>query len=242
MSFGVRTGKLSANPVRNVRAFRESDYRIRFLDAEEEKALRTAIRSESAEYEPELDLALHTGIRRGEQFGLKWEDVDLERELLTVRAGKTGRRFVPINSVARSALEKLWRTSNGSAFVCRGATRENQDDWRRWFEEAVKKAKIENFTWHDLRHTFASRLVMKNVPIASVQQYLGHRSILTTMRYAHLSPDFQREHIEKLAGPLAQKASAARRETGGGPKVTSTKTSTKVLERVPKSREVASNH
>lgn len=196
---GVRAGVVEANPVMRVDRFRENEHRIRFLDAGEEKALRAVIRKRCPAREPELDLALHTGLRRGEQFGLTWERVDLERGILTVR-GKTGRRFVPVNSIARAALERLWRQSNGHSFVCPEAKREDQEDWRRWFEEAVSEAKIDNFTWHDLRHTFASRLAMKAVPLASVQQYLGHRSILTTMRYAHLSPDFQKKNIEKLVG------------------------------------------
>jgi len=201
-TFAVRTGKLVANPVARVRQFKQAQHRIRFLDAAEEKALREKILAQSTEHEAEFDLALHTGIRRGEQFSLKWENVDLERGVLTVgeslSARKTGRRHVPINAVARRALEVLYPASNGSAFVCENATRVGMQDWRRWFEDAVKEAGIDNFKYHDLRHTFASRLAMKGVPIASIQELLGHRSIVTTMRYAHLSPDFQKENVERL--------------------------------------------
>ena len=70
--------------------------------------------------------------------------------------------------------------------------------WRRWFERCVRLAKIRNFRWHDLRHTFASRLVMSGVDIRSVQELLGHRSILMTMRYAHLSPGHQQANVERL--------------------------------------------
>jgi integrase len=208
-SFGVRSEKIALNPVRNVSRFKESEHRTRFLDADEEKALRAAVRKENADYEAELDLALHTGIRRGEQFALKWQDIDLERGILTVLKGKTGRRFIPINSVARTAIEKLWRASNGSAFVCIGAKRDGQTDWRKWFRRGLKKAKIDNFRWHDLRHTFASRLVMAGVEMASVQKYLGHRSILTTQRYAHLSPDHQRENIERLVATCTKTSTDA---------------------------------
>jgi integrase len=212
-SYGVQTEKLALNPVRRVPRFKESDHRVRFLDVEEEKALRTAVRELGEEYEAEIDLALNTGIRRGEQFGLKWENVDLERGILTV-TGKTGRRFIPINSAARAAIGKLWRASNGSIFVCSEAKREGQDDWRKWFAAATVDAKVDNFRWHDLRHTFASRLVMAGVSLPSVQQYLGHRSILTTQRYAHLSPDHQRENIERLVdsnsvSPTSTKTSTA---------------------------------
>jgi site-specific recombinase XerD len=194
---GVRSGTVPFNPLSRVDKFRESDSRIRFLDAEEEKSLRAAVRAQSAEHEAEIDLALHTGIRRGEQFGLTWDRVDLERGILTVY-GKTGRRFVPINPAARSAIELLWRASNGSKFVCPDKRTEDQKDWRRWLDEACAAAKIENFRWHDLRHTFASRLVMAGVDLRSIQELLGHKSIVTTQRYAHLSPDHQKANVQKL--------------------------------------------
>jgi site-specific recombinase XerD len=194
---GVRSGALPFNPVSRVEKFRESDSRIRFLDAEEEKSLRAAVRAQSDEHEAELDLAIHTGIRRGEQFGLTWDRVDLERGILTVY-GKTGRRFVPINSAARAAIETLWRVSNGSKFVSPDKRNVDQDDWRRWLAQACATAKVDNFRWHDLRHTFASRLVMKGVDLRSVQELLGHKSIVTTQRYAHLSPDHQKANVQKL--------------------------------------------
>jgi site-specific recombinase XerD len=200
-TFGVRNGTLVLNPISRVERFREGEGRVRFLDAVEETSLRSAVRAGSSEHEAELDLALNTGLRRGEQYGLTWDRVDLERGILTVY-GKTGRRFVPINSAARAAIEKLWRASNGSKFVCPDRRRDDQVDWRRWFVEACVSAKVDNFRWHDLRHTFASRLVMSGVDLRSVQELLGHRSILTTQRYAHLSPDHQRANLQKLTGGL----------------------------------------
>lgn len=200
-AFGVRNAVLVVNPVSRVDRFRESEPRIRFLDAGEEKSLRAAVRAQSAEHEAEFDLALHTGMRRGEQYGLTWDRVDLERGILTVY-GKTGRRFVPINSAARAAIEQLWRASNGSKFVCPDKRRDDQQDWRRWLVQACETAKVDNFRWHDFRHTFASRLVMAGVDLRSVQELCGHRSIVTTQRYAHLSPDHQRANVEKLATEL----------------------------------------
>jgi len=200
-AFGVRNGTLVFNPISRVDRFREGDSRVRFLSAAEEKSLRAAVRAQSAEHEAEIDLALHTGLRRGEQYGLTWDRVDLDQGILTVY-GKTGRRFVPINSAAREAIEHLWRASNGSKFVCPDKRRDDQVDWRRWFADACAAAKIENFRWHDIRHTFASRLVMAGVDLRSVQELLGHKSIVTTQRYAHLSTDHQRANVQKLMGEL----------------------------------------
>jgi integrase len=69
---------------------------------------------------------------------------------------------------------------------------------RKWFEEALEDAKITNFRWLDLRHTFASRLVMKGVDIRTVQELMGHKTIQVTLRYAHLAPQHQLEAVQRL--------------------------------------------
>jgi integrase len=198
-AFAVRTGRLSTNPVSLVPRLEENENRIRYLTDDEEAALRKIIREFWPDREVELDLALHTGMRRGEQFSLSWDQVDLDapQPQITVR-GKTGRRFIPVNGVARAALEAMHKDATGSPFVCPQTKGAWQRDWRRWFEDSVRLAKIENFRWHDLRHTFASRLVRKGVPLPVVQTLLGHKSIHMTMRYSHLAPNDLAEAVGKL--------------------------------------------
>ncbi|MCU1273780.1 MAG: integrase family protein [Bryobacterales bacterium] len=196
-SVAVRDRRAAENPVGKVSRRKESPGRIRYLLPTEEPKLRKAIRAKWKDRESEFDLSLNTGMRKAEQFGLKWSDVNVEPKILTV-FGKTGRRFIPINAPAKKALLKLHRLSNGSAFVCPHKKDEQQQDYRRWFEHAVKDAKISNFRWHDLRHTFASRLAMSGVDLRTIQVLLGHKSIVTTMRYAHLSQAHQQAAVEKL--------------------------------------------
>ena len=191
-SLAVSNERLVKSPCAKVAHFKESPGRIRFLIADEEKRLRAAIEAERAERIPDFELALNTGMRRGEQYSLKWPDVDLERSVLTV-TGKTGRRYVVINSLARSAIEQLRARARGEP-VCSPLSA----DERLWFERVVKNAGIAHFRWHDLRHTFASRLVMAGVDIRTVQELLGHKSVVTTMRYAHLSQDHRQQAVEKL--------------------------------------------
>jgi integrase len=200
--YGVRDGILRANPVARVKRLKENPNRVRYLRADEEERLRAEIRSSCPEREPEMDLALYTGMRRGEQFTLKWDDVDLETGNLRVR-GKTGERYVKIGSKAKDALEKLRAASRArpSAYVCPDAKDGRAIDWRRWFENAVKRAGVHNFHWHDLRHTFASRLVIDGVDIVAVKELLGHKSILMTMRYSHLSETHLRAAAEKIGRP-----------------------------------------
>ena len=199
----VRNGRMQANPIGKVTLRPEPAGRIRFLSDAEEKKLRKQIRTDFPDRVAEYDLALHTGMRRAEQFNLTWAGVDLEQKnLLVMGKGSRGRgpkrRFVPINESAQKALLKLHRISNGSPFVCPRKKCEGQRDFSKWFEQTVGRAGIPDLTWHDLRHTFASRLVMGGVDIRTVGEVLGHASIVTTMRYAHLSQEHRHSAVQTL--------------------------------------------
>lgn len=193
--FAVHAGRVPVNPATKVKRYKENESRIRWLRPEEEKALREALVADTHEWE--LDLALNTGMRRGEQFGLQWKDVDIERGNLTVR-GKTGRRHIVANDQAKAALRKLFAVTGKETHVCPDAGADVKRDWRRWLEVAAKTAGVKDFRWHDLRHTFASRLVMNGVDIRTVQSLLGHKSIVQTMKYAHLAPDHRQAAVEKM--------------------------------------------
>lgn len=198
-SIAMRNGKVSANPARLVRLRKENNARVRFLTTEEETALRSKILETYRYGEAEFDLALNTGMRRGEQYRLRWQDVNLKTGIITIPRSKHGeKRHIPVNSAARAALETLWLRRTAPGYVCAGTEAERGRDWRRWFEEAIKKAEIANFRWHDLRHTFASRLVMAGVDLRSVQELLGHKTIAMTVRYSHLAPTHLQEAVERL--------------------------------------------
>ncbi|HMK29501.1 MAG TPA: site-specific integrase [Terriglobales bacterium] len=190
----IRNGKVRENPARLVPHRLEDNARLRFLDKKEEACLRVKVRELYPEHEPEFDLALYTGMRRGEQYGLCWEDVDFERRLFTIPRSKNGTmRSVPLNATALHALVELHAGNGSSELVCGGAKSP-----RHWFEPAARAAGLTDFTWHCLRHTFASRLVMAGVDIRTVAELLGHKTLAMTMRYAHLAPDHQRAAVEKL--------------------------------------------
>jgi integrase len=198
-SLAIRNGKLAINPVRNVKPRKENNERVRFLDEPEELAVRAKIRELYPEREPEFDLALHTGMRRGEQYQLRWQDIDLSNGIITIRRSKHGEaRHIQINSVARAALLKLREHTGGPGYVCPGLDNSRKRYSRQWFEEVTEKAEISNFHWHDLRHTFASRLVMAGVPLRAVQVLMGHKRIETTLRYSHLGEDHLRNAVERL--------------------------------------------
>lgn len=126
---GVENGKVTTNPARLMRHRRENNARLRWLTAEEEMALRTAVEGEGAEHLPELDISLHTGIRKSEQYTLTWNCVDFERRTLTIPQSKNGEtRHVPLNSSAIAALLLLQQHSDGSGNVFRAASP------RKWFD------------------------------------------------------------------------------------------------------------
>lgn len=158
---------------------------------------RKAIEARCPEHLPEFVLALNTGLRLSEQYGLLWENVSLPLRMLTIARSKNGTmRHVPLNQAAAQALEELRERPNSSEFVCGGA-RES----RRWFEPVLADAKVANFSWHCLRHTFASRLVMAGVDLRTVQELLGHKTIAMTVRYSHLAPKHTLAAVERLDAP-----------------------------------------
>lgn len=198
-SLAVRDRKLAANPVRQVKPRIENNERVRFLDTEEENKLRAKICELCPEHEAEFDLALHTGMRRGEQYPLRWQDIDLKRNILTIGRSKHGEaRRIQINSVARMALLRLRERGDGVGYICPGYEGPRTRDSREWFGKVMVAAGISNFRWHDLRHTFASRLVMAGVPLRAVQVLMGHKRIETTLRYSHLGEAELHEAVERL--------------------------------------------
>ena len=210
-SLAFRNGKMSSNPVRLVKPRKENNERVRFLEEKEETKLREKIEELYPEREPEFELALHTGMRRGEQYGRRWQDADLKRGIITIARSKHGEaRRVYVNSVARAALLKLRELWGGIGYVCPGSEGAPTNDRQEWFNECLAAAGIADFRWHDLRHTFASRLVMAGVPLRAVQVLMGHKRIETTLRYSHLGETHLQEAVERLT----QGATDTRTDTG----------------------------
>ncbi len=150
---------------------------------------------------PLVLLTLNTGLRRGEAFSLQWENVNLQARTITIEGGlsKSGStRHIPINDEAISVL-KRWRDQSGRAgLVFPGREGNPLVSVRKIWARLLKDASIETFRWHDLRHSFASNLVMKGVPLNTVRELLGHQDMSTALRYAHLAPDHKAEAVARL--------------------------------------------
>ncbi|SLM48082.1 putative Integrase [Nitrospira japonica] len=191
------------NPVCRVSMEREQNTRDRWLtEAEEGRLLKTAL-----PWLRELILfAAHTGMRRGEILALNWNGVDFVRRTVTVFRSKNGeRRTIPINQTVQDILTKRYETRGDASqtgeslvFGSEAQTCLDGSNLRRAFIAALKAAKIENLHFHDLRHTFATRLVQAGVDLYKVQRLLGHKSPSMTQRYAHHFPESLRDGVEIL--------------------------------------------
>jgi integrase len=193
----LASGKMSSNPARLVEARKESTGRIRWLKEDEEIRLREVITRRFPIHLPALTVALETGMRLTEQFSLEWNQVDFERRRIYLDSTKNGSsREIPISKACREAFESLGTNRKGRIFQSKYGLPLNNP--RTWFEIAVDEAKIPDFTWHCLRHTFCSRLIMHDVGLKTAQTLMGHKTISMTARYAHLSSEHLDAAIEKL--------------------------------------------
>ena len=180
---------------------RADQARTRYLSAPEEERLRAALVTfRRPQFRALVLVALNTGMRRGELFGLTWEDVDRSNRLITVRAETTKSertRHVPMSAECLQLLSGLPH-KEGNPYVFTGLRGKRLVNVGKQFERLCERARLEDFSFHDLRHSFASKLVQTGVDLYTVQQLLGHSDPKLTSRYAHLAPGTLRAAIDRL--------------------------------------------
>jgi integrase len=196
----IQWGYQKENPVTQVKKLKVIQKKFRFLSLDE---IDLVLENCPDSIYPILLTAIHTGLRRSELFRLEWKDIDFEREILTVTAKgeehtKNYRnREIPMTDQLFGCFLKLPRKSNWIF------TKENGERYVGWIrsslELTVHKARIDRFTLHDLRHTFASQIVMDGADLPTVQKLMGHSKITTTMIYSHLAPDHLKGAIKRLS-------------------------------------------
>jgi integrase len=194
---GLEWKMIAENPAAGIKALRENGSRTRFLDQEE---IQRLLEASSQEFLPVLITALHSGMRRGEIMNLTWPDVNFKNRIITVRESKSGKkRMIPMDETHHSSLRALpSRFKKGNVFMSQRNPDKPWRDFRKPFTKALEKEGIEDVRSHDLRHTFASRLVMSGVDMKTVQELLGHSSLTMTTRYSHLAPDHRMRAVKTL--------------------------------------------
>lgn len=150
---------------------------------------------------PMVLVSLNTGMRRGELFGLTWPMVNFQTKTITI-GGDTAKtsetRHIPMNAETLNTLKAWKQQSSTSPFVFPGLEGGRMEDAKSAWLKLLQEACIDGFRWHDMRHDFASRLVMAGVPLNTVRDLLGHTDIKMTLRYAHLAPDVKAAAVDLI--------------------------------------------
>jgi len=232
LSLAVEWGIIARVP--RVHFLKIAEEAPRFLTDAEMSAL---ILAAEKQWQPMILVALRSGLRIGELRGLQWGDIDFERGVIRVRRTDPGRRTlvatapkgnrersVPLTRDSAKALAALKPSSAAAAeWVWPALLRRRAEKRQRVRSEkgcwtaiarAAKKAGLTDVAWHTLRHTYASHLVMRGVPIRLVQKWLGHASVKETEKYAHLYPDHGHEAASLLDVPLVVRQGSAKALTG----------------------------
>jgi integrase len=222
LRLAVRNRRLDASALPLVAGLKANNTRVRYLTDDEETRLIEAL---PAWLRPLITIALHTGMRRGELLKLTWDEVDFVSGTIFVRTSKSGEgRRIPMSPTAHRTLSALWQArrkrlgarvvsqieANRYVFTApEGGFMANLA--REWYP-ALERAEIADLHFHDLRHTFASRLVMNGVDLYRVQILMGHKTPAMTLRYAHLSPQHLRAAVATLDAPGPKPWAAAREQ------------------------------
>lgn len=189
------------NPLNGFKLF-ESDFMPRYLS---EKECSTLLIYAKQYHNPKLyhfvNLLLNTGSRYGEMIKLKWDSVDLDNEYLTIRNSLSKNRKTihkPLNMQALESLKDLKENNNSDWVFYNKKTNSHYVNFRKGFNIVLDNANLGHVRLHDLRHTFASLLVKRGVPLYHIMQLLGHSDIKTTQRYAHLSKNSLADVVDLL--------------------------------------------
>jgi len=192
----VAWGKLEESPAKGISFLREPASRMRYLEKEE---IAKLLSNCSEHLRPIVTIALFTGMRRGEIFGLRWQNIDFYRGIIYLLDTKnSSKREVYMNDLVKNALSEIQRHPDSPYVFCSDDGKPRHDI-RKSFWTALRKSGIANFRFHDLRHTFASQLVMSGIDINTTRELLGHKDIRMTLKYAHLSPSHKKRAVEILS-------------------------------------------
>jgi len=216
-TLAIRDGKTDANPCVQVRKYKEDNERARYLTHEEERGLLDALTGPRAYLRPIIELAIHTGMRRGELLKLEWGWIDFARGCIHIpkHVAKSGKpRIIPMNSMVRDLLARLERERTGEIVFASNRTGKALTDIKRSFTAACKDAGLAGLRFHDLRHTAATRLGETGADPFVIAEILGHADLRMTRRYTHTNDDRKRAALEQLTKEAADVLPFAARKKG----------------------------
>ena len=178
---------------------KENNKRMRFLNEDEIRSLLDACNEPLVNI---VECALITGMRKGEILGLRWEQT--RNEFIYLDKTKTSEsRQIPINDTLEMLFRRVRRKQHLTSKYVFTYREKRVDSVKTSFNAAVKRAGIVDFRFHDLRHTFASQLLLKGGTLKDVQELLGHKTMTMTLRYAHLTQEHKKKAVNLLNGLTA---------------------------------------
>ena len=192
-SKAIEWGKYEENPAKKVKLLKGEVKRVRFLMPDDVQKLL----SNCADHlKPIVTVAVHTGMRKGELLSLNWDQVNFEQGIISLLDTKNHeRRDISMNETVKATLTGMERKGS---YVFSAEDGGSFGDVRRSFETALRRSGIQDFRFHDLRHTFASNLVMESVDIMTVKELMGHKDLTMTLRYTHLAPNHKTKAVNIL--------------------------------------------
>jgi integrase len=196
----MKYGVTDKNPCAEVSLLPENNKRVRYLLDEEEQRLLFVLTGPRGHLLPLVVLAIGTGMRRGDLFKLTWERIDFQRGLIYVPNSKTGRDYsVPMSEEVKATLKQIRSTVRGGGYVfINPDTAKPYTDVKHAFRTACQLVGIENLHWHDLRHTFGTRLAEAGCSEATIADLMGHSDPQTTRRYTHATDRAKRAAVEAV--------------------------------------------
>jgi len=194
---------LPTNPVQGVRSLLENNARIRYLSNEERTRLFEACRASSwSKLHLLVLMAITTGARKGELMKLGWSDIDFDRQAAFVETSKNGEpKVLPLTDSVIKELQLFNTTDNGLIFASTVKPDKPYCFTKPWYK-ALKDADIQDFRFHDLRHSCASYLAMNGASLLEIADVLGHKQIQMTKRYAHLCIEHKSSLINRVMGGI----------------------------------------
>jgi integrase len=199
-SLAIKYGVTQNNPCSEVPLLHENNKRVRYLMDEEEHKLLSVLTGPRGHLLSLVIIAIGTGMRRGDLFNLTWEKIDFQRSLIYVPNSKIGRDYsVPMNEDVRTMLLEFRRNIRGDGYVfIKPDTAKPYTDVKTAFGTACPLAGIRNLHWHDLRHTFGTRLAEAGFSEATIADLIGHADPQTTRRYTHATARAKRAAVEAV--------------------------------------------
>lgn len=194
-------GWMQENPMMKIKKLKEPRGRVRFLNDEEREKLLEACQESSSPFLYILVvLGISTGARKMEIRSLEWKDVDLNRGMIILHDTKNGeRRSLPLVGIAKDLMKAHYKNRNkNTELVFPAKNLQTPIDIRTPFETALQKAEIEDFKWHDLRHSCASYLAMNGATLAEIAGVLGHKTLSMVKRYSHISDAHTAGVVERM--------------------------------------------